>query len=56
MIRDSFAVDNGHGEMVGGFRETCDIMSMCAAGISVIYFFVNVLPHFFMKSKPKRVA
>ena len=47
-IRDSFAV-NGK----GGFRETTDIMAFAAAGISVLYFFVNILPYFFIKPTVK---
>ena len=48
-IRDSFAVKGR-----GGFRETCDIMSICSAVIAVLYFFVNILPYFIFKKTPNK--
>ena len=49
-IKDAFADEKG----VGGFQETCDIMAFTCAGISVVYFLVNILPYFFYTPKAKQ--
>ena len=50
-IKDSFAANGS-----GGFRETCDIMSFCAAGFSVFYFFANILPYLIAGSPKKKAV
>ena len=48
-IKDAFAGPN-----TSGFRETTDIMAICSGSMVFIYFFLNILPHFFMKPKAKK--
>ena len=34
---------------VVGFNYTCDIMACASLGFAVVYFFVNILPHWVTK-------
>ena len=47
-IRDVFRTNES-----SGFRETTDVMAICSGSMVFIYFFLNILPHFFTKPKPK---
>jgi MFS family permease len=53
---EKFSVFDGAKVVVSGFPHTCDIMAACAAGFCCIYFLVNILPHWFKSSKPKKVV
>ena len=47
-LKEAFAVEG----KTSGFAETCDVMAIAAASFAVLYFFVNILPHFFKTPKP----
>lgn len=36
------------------FNMACDFMAFCAAGFTILYFLLNIVPYFFIKPKTYR--
>jgi hypothetical protein len=48
---ESYSTFDGAEVVVSGFPQVCDVMALAASCFCVVYFFVNIVPYWFMKTK-----